>query len=163
MRSHEANYFRTCHFHCCPLGGIIFTHYHTQEKPSTWEVYFSPHGKCTDTIIRELDRAKTSVLVQGYSFTSASIAKALLNSHKRGVKVEVILDKSQRTDKYSSATFFFNMGIHTKIDVQHAIAHNKVMIIDGEDGDHGFVQLHEAIDGYGGEQPIFRIQSRDRG
>jgi phosphatidylserine/phosphatidylglycerophosphate/cardiolipin synthase-like enzyme len=36
---------------------------------------------------------------------AATIAKALLNAHKRGVKVEVILDKSQRTDKYSSATF----------------------------------------------------------
>jgi phosphatidylserine/phosphatidylglycerophosphate/cardiolipin synthase-like enzyme len=49
-----------------------------------------------------------------------------------GVKVEVILDKSQRTDQYSSATFLFNAGIPTKIDSQHALAHNKVMIIDGE-------------------------------
>jgi len=56
----------------------------------------------------------------------------LLNAHKRGVKVEVILDKSQRTDKYSSISFFFNSGIPVKIDTQHAIAHNKVMVIDGE-------------------------------
>ena len=46
--------------------------------------------------------------------------------------MEVILGKSQRTQKYSSATFLFNVGISTKIDAQHAIAHNKVMIIDGE-------------------------------
>ena len=46
--------------------------------------------------------------------------------------MEVILDKSQRTDKYSSATFLYNSGILTKIDTQHAIAHNKVMVIDGE-------------------------------
>jgi len=45
---------------------------------------------------------------------------------------EVILDKSQRTDQYSSATFLYNQGIPVKIDAQHAIAHNKVMIIDGE-------------------------------
>jgi phosphatidylserine/phosphatidylglycerophosphate/cardiolipin synthase-like enzyme len=105
-----------------------------QEKPPTcnWEVYFSPHGGCTDAIIRELNKAKSTILVQAYSFTSAPIAKALLNAHKRGVKVEVILDKSQRTDKYSSATFFYNSGIPVKIDSQHAIAHNKVMVIDGE-------------------------------
>ena len=42
------------------------------------------------------------------------------------------MDKSQRTEKYSSATFFFNAGIPVKIDAQHAIAHNKVMVIDGE-------------------------------
>jgi len=97
-----------------------------------WSVYFSPHGGCTEAIIQELNKAKSTVLVQAYSFTSAPIAKALLNAHKRGVKVEVILDKSQRTDKYSSATFFYNAGIPVKIDAKHAIAHNKVMIIDGE-------------------------------
>jgi phosphatidylserine/phosphatidylglycerophosphate/cardiolipin synthase-like enzyme len=79
-----------------------------------------------------LNKAKSTILVQAYSFTSAPIAKALLNAHKRGVKVEVILDKSQRTDRYSSATFFYNSGIPVRIDAQHAIAHNKVMVIDGE-------------------------------
>jgi len=103
-----------------------------QENLPRWEVYFSSHGGCTDTIIKELNKAKDTVLVQAYTFTSAPIAKALLNAHKRGVKVEVILDKSQRTDKYSPATFFFNAGIPVKIDSQHAIVHNKVMIIDGE-------------------------------
>ena len=72
------------------------------------------------------------MLVQAYSFTSAPIAKALLNAHKRGIKVEVILDKSQRTQKYSSADFMANSGSPTKIDAVHAIAHNKVMVIGGE-------------------------------
>ena len=104
----------------------------SQEKPANWEVYFSPHGGCTDAIIKELNKAKSTVLVQAYSFTSGPIAKALLNAHKRGIKIEVILDKSQRTQKYSSATFLFNVGIPVKIDAQHARAHNKVMVIDGE-------------------------------
>ena len=104
----------------------------SQEKSTTWSVFFSPKGGCTEAIIKELDRSETSVLVQAYSFTSAPIAKALLNAHKRGVKVEVILDKSQRREKYSSADFMANSGIPTKIDAVHAIAHNKVMVIDGE-------------------------------
>jgi phosphatidylserine/phosphatidylglycerophosphate/cardiolipin synthase-like enzyme len=95
-----------------------------QEEPPTIEVYFSPHGGLTDAIIRELNKAKSTVLVQAYTFTSAPIAKALINAHKRGVKVEVILDKSQRTQKYSSATFLYNVGIPV-IDTQHAIAHNR--------------------------------------
>jgi len=103
-----------------------------QEKPPSWEVYFSPNGECTNAIIREPNKAQNTVLVQAYSFTSAPIAKALLSAHRRGIKVEVILDKSQRTQSYSSATFLFNVGIPVKIDAQHSIAHNKVMIIDGE-------------------------------
>jgi phosphatidylserine/phosphatidylglycerophosphate/cardiolipin synthase-like enzyme len=100
--------------------------------PQTVEVYFSPQGGCTAAVVKELDAATATVLVQAYSFTSAPIAKALLEAHKRGVKVQVILDRSQRTEKYSEADFLHNVGIPVKIDAKHAIAHNKVMVIDGQ-------------------------------
>jgi len=89
--------------------------------------------------------AQARVLVQAYSFTSAPIAEALLKAHRRGVKVRVLLDKSQRTEKYSSADFLANAGISTKISarggssfggdaahVRRRRTHNKVMIIDNE-------------------------------
>jgi len=98
---------------------------------SGWDVYFSPKGGCTEAVVAALDKARTRVLVQAYSFTSAPIAKALVDAARRGVKVEVLLDKSQRTEKYSSADFIIHEGIPTKIDAAHAIAHNKVMVIDG--------------------------------
>ena len=47
------------------------------------------------------------------SFISASIAKALIDAHKRGVKVTVVLDRSQRGERYTSATFVANAGIPT--------------------------------------------------
>jgi len=94
--------------------------------------FFSPNGGCTQAIIDEIDSAKSEILVQAYSFTSAPIAKALVHAHKRGVKVVAILDKSQKTAQYSSATFLANSKIPTLIDDQHAIAHNKIMIIDGK-------------------------------
>ena len=70
--------------------------------------------------------------MQAYSFTSAPIAKALVETHKRGVEVQVILDKSQKTEKYSEADFVAHHGIPVLIDSRHAINHNKVMIIDGQ-------------------------------
>lgn len=102
----------------------------TLPKDTPVKVYFSPKGGCTEAIISEIDRAKTEILIQAYSFTSAPIAKALVNAHKRGVKVQAILDKSQRSERYTSATFLTNAGIPTYIDARHAIAHNKIMIID---------------------------------
>jgi phosphatidylserine/phosphatidylglycerophosphate/cardiolipin synthase-like enzyme len=78
-----------------------------------------------------LSGAKNSVLVQAYSFTSAPIAKALVDAHRRGVDVKVILDRSNRTAHYSAATFLAHAGIPVWIDARHAIAHNKIMIIDG--------------------------------
>src|SRR5690348_5047592 len=95
------------------------------------DVYFSPKGGCTDAVVRELDNAKTSVLVQAYSFTSAPIARAVTNAKRRGVAVQVILDKSNQTDKYSAATFLHDYAVPVFIDAKHAIAHNKIMVIDG--------------------------------
>jgi phosphatidylserine/phosphatidylglycerophosphate/cardiolipin synthase-like enzyme len=92
----------------------------------------TPGDNCTDAIVQALGNAKRTMLVQAYSFTSAPIAKALLDAHKRGVQVQVILDKSQRTEKYSSADFLANQGAPTMIDANHAIAHSKVIVIDGE-------------------------------
>ena len=94
------------------------------------EVYFSPRGGCTEAVVTELRKATRTVYLQAYSFTSAPIAAALVEAHKRGVHVEVILDKSQRTEKYSSADFVAHAGIPTFIDAKHAIAHNKIMVID---------------------------------
>ncbi|MGA2069346.1 MAG: phospholipase D family protein [Thermoguttaceae bacterium] len=96
------------------------------------EVHFSPKGGCTEAVVRELGAAQQSVLVQAYSFTSAPIAKALVDAHKRGVEVQAVLDKSQGTEKYSSADFVIHAVIPTRIDAKHAIAHNKVMVIDGQ-------------------------------
>jgi phosphatidylserine/phosphatidylglycerophosphate/cardiolipin synthase-like enzyme len=95
-------------------------------------ICFTPGGNCTALIVQALNTAKRSVLVQAYSFTSAPIAKALLDAHNRGVQVQVILDKSQRSEKYSSADFLANQGVPVVIDANHAISHNKVMVIDGE-------------------------------
>lgn len=94
------------------------------------QVFFSPKGGCTEAVVKNLDRATNTVLVQAYSFTSAPIAKALVDAEKRGVKVQVILDKSQRSERYSSADFVQRAGIPTFIDAKHAIAHNKIMVID---------------------------------
>lgn len=99
--------------------------------PAGVQVYFSPAGGATEAVVNTLDHATNTVLVQAYSFTSAPIARALVEAHRRGVKVQVLLDKSQRTEKYSEADFLQHEGVPPLIDAQHAIAHNKIMIIDG--------------------------------
>ena len=95
------------------------------------DVFFSPKGGCTDAIIKELKNAKSSVLVQAYWFTSPSIAKALVEAHKRGVKVEVILDRSRTEIENEQAEFIVQNDVPTFIDDKHTTAHNKVIIIDG--------------------------------
>ncbi|MBP8036260.1 MAG: phospholipase D family protein [Negativicutes bacterium] len=98
----------------------------------TIEVAFSPNGGGAATIIKAIGQAQKTIKVQAYSFTNADIAKALLDASKRGVQVRVVLDKSQETEKYTSATFLANSGVPVRIDDDFAIAHNKIMILDDE-------------------------------
>jgi len=101
------------------------------------QVCFTPGGKCTDLIVSEIAGARHSILVQAYSFTSVPILSALKAAHARGVDVEVIVDRSsawrsKSGSHYSAATYLTNAGIPVWVDTKVAIAHNKVMVIDGE-------------------------------
>jgi len=92
---------------------------------------FHPDERGTQAIVDQLDGAKRQVLVQAYSnLTSTPIDRALVDAHKRGVDVQVIMDKS--SEMYSSTTFLVNEGVPTYIDPVHKISDNKVMVIDGK-------------------------------
>jgi phosphatidylserine/phosphatidylglycerophosphate/cardiolipin synthase-like enzyme len=100
--------------------------------PFSGRVYFSPAGGATEAVVGQINSAQTEILVQTYYFTSAPIGGALIEAHKRGVRVEVVLDPSQAKPdgQYCPAKFFFDAGIPVYIDSAHQIAHNKIMIVD---------------------------------
>lgn len=94
------------------------------------EVGFSPDQGATERIVRFIGEAKTTIRGAAYSFTSAPIAKALLEAHRRGVDVRMVLDKSQQSARYSSYTFLKNAGVPVRTNARHAIMHNKYLIVD---------------------------------
>lgn len=109
-------------------------------------VYFTPGDSAEAAILAQLLEAKNSILVQAYSFTNPAIAGALVDAQQRGVRVVILLDKSHRTQKYSAAEVVTQGGIETLIDDRHAIAHNKIMIIDGQvviTGSYNFTKAAE--------------------
>lgn len=108
------------------------------------QVCFAPG--CESIIIQQIDKAQKEIRVQAYSFTSAPIAKALLDAHKRGLVVEVVLDRSNLSTKYSTITFLKNAGMLGLIDSRHAIMHDKIIIIDREiviTGSYNFTKAAE--------------------
>lgn len=104
-------------------------------------VCFVPAQQCDAPIAAAIHAARQSIRVQAYGFTAPVILGALGDTKERGVDVQVILDKSNdpynrrdRTDdkpRLVGAQFTAAMGIPTWIDHRVAIAHNKVIIIDG--------------------------------
>ncbi|HVC37359.1 MAG TPA: phospholipase D-like domain-containing protein [Gammaproteobacteria bacterium] len=99
-------------------------------------VDFSPGGDGEALILQAIAAAQHAILMQAYSFTDRRIITALAEARARGVEVRVILDKTD-TQPYEGhepvASVISSKQIPVWIDSSVHIAHNKVMIIDGND------------------------------
>jgi phosphatidylserine/phosphatidylglycerophosphate/cardiolipin synthase-like enzyme len=98
--------------------------------PPELDVHFSPKGGCCDRVVAEINKAKREILVLAYSFTSKAITEALIAASGRGVTVECILDHSNEKEEHTDLGLLVAAGLKPLVDAKHAIAHNKVMIID---------------------------------
>jgi len=97
----------------------------------TAQVFFSPKGGAQQAVIAAIDGATKEVLVQAYGFTSGPIALALINAHKRGVRVELLMDKGEASDRGSVVPALLKAGIRVWIDGGGGLQHSKIMLIDG--------------------------------
>jgi phosphatidylserine/phosphatidylglycerophosphate/cardiolipin synthase-like enzyme len=80
--------------------------------------------------------AHAEVRLQADWLTSVPILRALSAAQRRGVDVAAILDKMQdrKNDargRYSPAVYLAHAGMRVWIDDTPAIAHSKVIVIDG--------------------------------
>ena len=102
----------------------------TSDSAQVIGAYFSPPDNAAQAIVEQIGRSRSEVLVQAYGFTHNGIAQALVKAHQRGVKVQVVMDaKSAQTNRFV-VEIFDRERIAYRWDGKHAIAHNKVMVID---------------------------------
>lgn len=100
-------------------------------KNTPVQVYFCPRGGAIDGIVQAVAKARSEVLVQAHTLLSPAIARSLLDARKRGVKVAVILDKSERQEGMTPAVQLANAGVPVYLDGKHAAANDRVIVIDG--------------------------------
>jgi len=78
------------------------------------EAYFSPKGGCTEAIVKLIESSHDNIDVAIYSFTSRKIAKALIDAHRRGVKVRVIIDYGHGKSRYCVGPLLEKAGIEVR-------------------------------------------------
>ena len=101
---------------------------------------FSPQGKCSAHILREIEAAKQELLVAVYAFTSDDLAGALVQAKKRGVAVQVVVDREfDRTNENSKGKFLDAQKIPVRRvsgaiapvgDKDPGLMHQKFAIVD---------------------------------
>ncbi|HWH80441.1 MAG TPA: phospholipase D family protein [Candidatus Binatus sp.] len=101
---------------------------------------FSPEGRCSVHILREIEQAKRELLVAVYAFTSDELANAIVQAKKRGVAVQVVVDRDfDASNDRSQSKFLENQkiplrrlsGTKAKTPEKDAgLMHQKFAIID---------------------------------
>lgn len=104
----------------------------TTLKVEVLSVFFTPPTGAAKGLIRYLEAAKKNIQVQAYSFTYLDIAEALAKAAQRGVEVQVIQDGPTAMNNTEVIAVLLKGGVLVRGDKAHRIAHNKVMIIDGD-------------------------------
>ena len=101
---------------------------------------FSPQGKCSTHILREIDQAKKELLVAVYAFTNDDLANALVQAKKRGLVVQIVIDREFDNGNEKSKSKFFEAeriplrrvsGIKSKsLERDSGLMHQKFAVID---------------------------------
>jgi phosphatidylserine/phosphatidylglycerophosphate/cardiolipin synthase-like enzyme len=97
------------------------------------DVYFSPGAdgkRAVDVVLGFIGHTERTLDVAIYSLTHDGIAAALIEAHKRGVRVRVLIDKSQAGSKYADDELLEEAGIEVRRDHETGIMHHKLAIAD---------------------------------
>ncbi|MDR3449733.1 MAG: phospholipase D family protein [Alphaproteobacteria bacterium] len=106
--------------------------------PAAMELAFSPGGGATDLVIKAIQSAHKTIHVASYSFTSRPIAHALIAAHQAGIDVAIVIDHEEvEQRRHSVAPLLTNAGVPLRVDIVHALLHDKYMIIDGKNVETG--------------------------
>jgi len=96
------------------------------------ETLFCPRDACAARMETLWTSADESIDVAIYSFTLDGLANDLLEAKERGVKVRVLMDKTQAANSFSEDERLRGAGIPVRFGSGAGIMHNKFSVVDGK-------------------------------
>lgn len=126
--------------------------HHSYQVPAagTVEVAFSPDEGSENLVLKVIGSAHREIRLLSYSFTSAPVARALLEAKKRGVDVKIVADQKNNTseDRSGKARAALSLLAEAGADVRlisvYPIHHDKVLVADGETVELGSFNYSDA-------------------
>src|SRR5262249_23951007 len=122
---------------CCAL---LFWFAGTSWAEMAVQTCFSPQGKCSSHIIREIEKAQKELLIAVYAFTNDDLARAVAQTKKRGVTVQIVLDREFDTANEKSQSKFLEeqkiplkriSGVKLAVpEKEPGLMHQKFAVID---------------------------------
>lgn len=116
----------------------------------TVEVAFSPDEGGEHLVLKVIGSARREIRMLSYGFTSAPVARALLEARKRGVDIKIVADrKNNTTDDHSgkaraALSLLVEAGADVRLIGAYPIHHDKVLIVDEETVELGSFNYSDA-------------------
>lgn len=95
------------------------------------EVYFSPRGGCEEHVIEKIEGAKSTLQIAMYSLNNSQILEAIIGAENRGIKIWILLDRTQAFTNPEETLDLVDRGITVKLHSKNRIQHNKFAVVDG--------------------------------
>ncbi|HGO6126535.1 phospholipase D family protein [Burkholderia cepacia] len=97
------------------------------------DVGYSPEGTAEQLVLTSIERARQSIRLAAYTFTSPSVVRALVGAKRRGIDVAVLADakESAKRTQQAALNVLVQSGIPTRTISAYAIHHDKFIVIDG--------------------------------
>lgn len=99
-------------------------------KEEQAEAHFSPGDDCPQRIRRLFQRARSVVDVCVFTVTDDRVSSAILDAHRRKVKVRIITDDDKSFDRGSDIARLSDAGIPVRIDRTDYHMHHKFALFD---------------------------------
>ena len=103
----------------------------TTVLPPISYAFFSPGPDCLGHIVNRFQNARRTVDVCVFTITDDRIAGAMLDAHRRGVRLRIVTDNDKAGDLGSDIERLEAAGIPTKLDRTPFHMHHKFAIFDG--------------------------------
>ncbi|WP_427914905.1 phospholipase D family protein [Ramlibacter sp. MMS24-I3-19] len=126
--------------------------HHSYQVPATGtvEVAFSPDEGSENLVLKVITSARHDIRMLSYSFTSAPVARALLEAKRRGVGIKIVADEKNNTSEDRSGksraalSLLTEAGADVRLINVYPIHHDKVLIVDGETVELGSFNYSDA-------------------
>ena len=94
------------------------------------EARFSPGDECVDRILGLLNHVRKQVDICVFTITDNRIADAIMDAHRRNVRIRIVTDDRKSLDRGSDIEDFVKAGIPVGLDKSDRHMHHKFAVFD---------------------------------
>jgi len=109
----------------------MFSLFSRASKPVN-HAYFSPGDTCLSAIITAINGAQSSLKICVFTISDDRITQAILQAHRRGIKVKILTDNEKLYDKGSDIRELKQAGVPVRVDITTNHMHHKFAILDNQ-------------------------------